>query len=94
MFTVRAGAARFIGESGETKPTRVSIREQPEFAELDVGSTLFESDTGNLYIFDGAGWRLTNSPGCQLQILEELRCIRTGVERANELMEVISDKLG
>jgi hypothetical protein len=36
---------RFIGDSGDTKPPAPP-----------TGSTFYEGDTGNTYIFNGASW--------------------------------------
>lgn len=39
---------RYIGLSGDSKPTD----------DTPVGSTFYETDTGNTYIFDGSSWIL------------------------------------
>ena len=36
---------RFIGQSGDVKPTG-----------CPAGSTLYEADTGDTYVFDGTNW--------------------------------------
>ena len=68
--------ARFIGGSGDKKPYLGLQLEDPAVimtdADLPVGSTFFETDTGNIYRWSGAAWTLPQPAEPQAPLLQAL----------------------
>ena len=89
-MTVRMVATikRFIGLSTDAKPVDDVTGER-----IQDDSTFFESDTGNLCVYDaGNGWHLKTEAGIALRLENKLQLTELLAEakKANELLETIA----
>ena len=78
---------RYIGPSTDPKPFVGQVEENGHTitaADLPAGSTVLETDTGDIYRWDGADWRIPSPDEALLLVqqesLLELKAIRTGIE--------------
>ena len=72
-----AAAPSYIGLSTETKPYSVDLPE---------GRTFWESDTGRMYAWDGAGWRLQEDRA----VVEVLGLLLVELQRIRLIVEAVT----
>jgi len=84
MAKMLTSIKRFIGVSGERKPM-----------DCPNGSTFFETDTGNMMVFQEDGWNLKDEANIalRLEMIHRLDSLLEEAKQTNEYLEMVAGSL-